>query len=110
MTAEADRDDDGRQDDVLAAEFVLGLLEPAEHQAFAQRLEREPALAAHVRFWESRFSTLDGDFAETTPPAQAWAGIERRLFAPNPNTAAAATQSWWESLVFWRGAAALAAS
>ena len=92
-TSESDR--------VLVAEYALGLLDAAEHAALARRLAAEPGLAAELRLWQVRLSSLDDEFAEAKPPAGAWPEIDRRLFGPPPGFA-----GWWNSLPLWRGLAA----
>jgi anti-sigma-K factor RskA len=93
------------EDRVLAAEYALGLLSAEERARAAARLAAEPALRADLRFWLSRLSSLDGEFAETAPPASAWAGIERQLFAGAPGQG-----RWWDSLALWRSFAGAAAA
>lgn len=88
-------------DDVLVPEFVLGLLDPAEHQLFARRLVREPGLREQVAEWRRRFEGLDASFADTRAPAANWGRIERRLFGGRT-----AGGGWWNSLPLWRAAAA----
>ena len=89
-------------DSVLAAEYALGLLPESEREAAAQRLRREPALRADLRFWLGRLSSLDDGFAEPAAPATVWAQIDRRLFASRRGV--------WESLALWRGLAGVAAA
>jgi anti-sigma-K factor RskA len=103
--SEVDHSSEPRGDDVLVPEFVLGLLDRAEHEAFARRLASEPGLRAAVREWQLRFEGLDSGFDDAAPPAAAWTGIERRLFGTQAKSA-----GWWNSLAVWRGftAAALA--
>jgi anti-sigma-K factor RskA len=91
-------------DNVLAAEYVLGLLAPDQHAAVAVRVRTTPALRADVRFWRTRLSSLDAEFVETPAPAAVWAALERRLFA------GAARAGWWNSLALWRGLSAAAAA
>ena len=84
-------------DNVLAAEYALGLLPEVEREATAARLSRDPELRAELRFWLRRFSSLDSGFAETAPPPSAWSAIERRLFASSGQR-----DGWWNSVGFWR--------
>ena len=99
-----DRDTSGiGEDDVLAAEYVLGLLAAEEHSRAAARLAAEPALRSKLLFWQRRLAGLDSEFAETAPPAAAWASIERRLFAER-------RVPWWDSLTLWRSFAGAAAA
>lgn len=72
-------DDD---DDLLAAEFVTGLLALADWNAASDRQRREPAFAARVADWENRFAELNDDYAEAPAP-NLMPQIEARLF-PKP--------------------------
>lgn len=100
----------GEQGD-LAAEYVLGVLSAAERRAAELRIEREPAFAAEVAFWEARLVGLADQVAPVAPPAEVWRRIEAKLGAPAPS---GARPSLWQSLAFWRplaiGAAAVAAA
>ncbi len=92
-------DDTPRDDDLslLAAEYVLRLLDPAEEAAVAARLARDPALAAEVAAWTNRLAGLDAEITETTPRTVVKAQLERRLFgqpAPLP---------FWQRAGLWQG-------
>ena len=79
------------QDDILAAEVALGLLEGAESDAAGHRVAADPALAARVEWWRDRFEALAGeDRAE--PGAGLWPRIEARL--PRNDNSAAQVQRW----------------
>src|SRR5262249_16799819 len=58
--------------DLIAAEYVLGVLSAEERRAVARRLAQEPALAAEVAFWEERLGGLADAVAPVTPPAATW--------------------------------------
>lgn len=65
----------GEEDDILAAEYALGLLEAAD-EAHAQRLEaRDDAFAAKVAAWSGRFDVLDS-VHPVAPPDDLWARID----------------------------------
>ena len=87
-------------DEILAAEYALGLLPEVERESAAARLRQDPAMRADLRFWLHGFSSLDIGFAETPPPATAWPAIERRLFASRRGV--------WDSLALWRSLAGVA--
>jgi len=87
----------GGHDRILAAEYVAGLLEPAERQSFQLRLNTEPALRDEVRFWEERLMPLTDEIASLTPPKSVLTSIENRIFPQ-----AATSTSWTQSLFFWR--------
>jgi len=68
---------DIQEDEALAAEYVLRLLEAEEMTAFEARLSTEPELRALVTFWEAEFAVLSDDVAEVAPPSK----LKTRLFA-----------------------------
>ena len=91
-------------DDVLAAEFVLGVLSADDRAAAARRVETEPAFARQVERWEGHFAPMASAYAPVEPPASVKAVLDRRLF-PEPQSA---KTGLWVSLAFWRGLAAAA--
>ncbi len=86
-------------DDLLAAEYVLGVLPHAERQAFAQRLARDADLQMRVAMWEQQFSPLTDEIAPVAPSAAVWRRVDARLFP------ASAQAGWWNSLLLWRSLA-----
>lgn len=89
-----------KDDELLAAEYVLGVLSHEERTAFAARIDQEPSLKARVRFWNERLATFAGDVEPVAPPSTVFAGVEGRLFATEaPKT------GWWSSLQLWRSLA-----
>jgi anti-sigma-K factor RskA len=97
---------------LVAAEYVLGVLSAQERRDVARRLEQEPALAAEVAFWEERLGGLADTVAPVTPPAAAWSRIEAVIGGGAAGAAGGA--SLWQSLAFWKSfgiaSAALAAA
>lgn len=71
------------EDDVLAAEYVLGVLDLAERAAVEMRLGREPAFAALVTRWEADFAGLNDDYPDVPAP-DLMPQIEARLFPQPP--------------------------
>jgi anti-sigma-K factor RskA len=67
--------------DLVAAEYVLGLLEGEALMEARGRVANEPAFAAAVVEWEARLAPMAEGFAEVAPPAHLWATIERALEA-----------------------------
>lgn len=94
----------GEDDQVLVAEYALGLLEGGERAAVARRIASEPVMAADLRLWRNRLATLDSEFAEASAPANLLPRIEARLFGLPAKT------GWWNSLALWRGLTAAAAA
>ncbi|MBP7952349.1 MAG: anti-sigma factor [Sphingorhabdus sp.] len=83
------------QDDIaLAGEYVLGLLDAAESASAAARAATDADFAAEVAAWRERMAaTIDS--ADETPPAKAWADIERNLPAPSQqDTGKGGTRVW----------------
>lgn len=70
----------GPEDDALAAEFVLGVLDSADHAACAIRTATDPAFAERVAAWEARFSGMNDAFEPVAPPEAVKAALDRRLF------------------------------
>jgi len=60
--------DDRDPDEVLAGEYVLGLLDGPEWRAARDRALVDAGFAARVQAWEARFAPLNAEFPETAPP------------------------------------------
>ena len=67
--------------DLVAAEYVLGLLEGRALMEARGRAATEPAFAAAVAQWEARLEPLTEGFAEVAPPEHLWESINRSLDA-----------------------------
>lgn len=66
---------------VVAGEYVLGTLAPAERAAFGARIAAERASADAVRFWERALASLAGTVADLAPPPRVWTAIAARIGA-----------------------------
>jgi anti-sigma-K factor RskA len=106
MTTIGDDIGDGSGDQSQAAEYVLGLLNAEEHAAAARRIATDPAFAAEVRQWQSRFASLDNAFEERAAPPHLLADIEARVFGAPARPSG--LRGLWENLNLWRGLAAAA--
>jgi anti-sigma-K factor RskA len=71
--------------DLLAAEFVMGVLALDQRTAAEARIKADPGFAAKVTAWENHFADLNDDYAEVPAP-EVLARTEARLF---PQTAKA---------------------
>lgn len=89
-------------DDLVAAEYVLGVLSGGERQAAAARIEAEPPFARLVDQWENRLAPLGKGYREIEPPASVKAALDKRLFG------AGKSAGFWSSLAFWRALSAAA--
>jgi anti-sigma-K factor RskA len=92
-------------DEILAAEYVIGVLPADERQAVSARIEREPAFARLVDQWEAHLAPMAGAYQPVDPPASVKSAIDRRLFSGTAAGAAAPSRGLWGSLAFWRGLA-----
>ncbi len=87
------------EDDIaLAGEYVLGLLDAAEHATVQVRLATDAAFAAEVDAWRERLASM-ADGADVAAPDRVWANIEQAL--PQPT----GQDSGRFSLRLWQGAA-----
>lgn len=130
----------GDEADILAAEFVLGLLDAPDEARAAERVRQDKDFAARVEQWRARFSELDITAPEGAAHAALLARIEHTLdsetaaAAPVKDTArvsddpamrartkvvpsGGAPQGWtvlaarlWDSLGFWRMSACAGAA
>lgn len=108
MTLAEDTGAERGGDDMIAAEYVLGVLPADERQIVARRLDVEPAFARLVDGWEVHFAPLAAAYAEVEPPAAVKAAVDRRLFASATPATEQGRAGLWSSLAFWRGLAAVA--
>lgn len=97
-------------DDLIAAEFVLGLLDAEAKRAAQAQSERDAAFAALVSSWEAYFAPWLEGIAPVDAPAALWTRIRDTLWAHElptraPAAATAAAESLWNRLGFWRGLA-----
>lgn len=68
-------------DDLLAAEYALGLLEDEELLSARGRIAREPELAAAVAKWERQIAPLLDEVAGGAPSPDLWQRIESEVNA-----------------------------
>ncbi|RAZ75175.1 anti-sigma factor [Mesorhizobium atlanticum] len=108
MTLAEDNGPERGGDDLLAAEYVLGVLPADERQIASRRIDTETAFARLVDAWEVHFAPMAAAYAAVEPPASVKVAIDRRLFASTASTSPAPGGSLWTSLAFWRGLAAAA--
>jgi anti-sigma-K factor RskA len=99
--------------DILAGEYVLGLLDPDAVREVEQALRTDADLARRVAFWEEQLLPLvEGSGPETPDPA-IWARIARDIAGLRDRRAVSIEARGraarvWRSTPFWRGATGLA--
>ncbi|MFO1236063.1 MAG: anti-sigma factor [Alphaproteobacteria bacterium] len=96
----------GSPDDLLAAEYVLGVQAADERAATARRAGTDAAFAALVAAWEARLVPLSEAVSPADVPAHLWPAIERRLgWQAAQGGAPRKPLSLWNSVGLWRGLA-----
>ena len=96
------------EDELLAAEYALGVLDGIDRATAEQRIARDRSFARQVAAWEERLAPWAAEIPDMLPAPHVWDRIAAALptQAPRP--------SLWQSLAFWRGlsfaAGALAAA
>ena len=90
--------------DVLAGEYVLGVLAAEERAAVERRLADHPELAQRIAAWHERLAPLAADLPEVTPRPQVWQQVRRSLTAVSPKHSV----PWRSRLGLWRAWAGLA--
>ncbi|TWF58466.1 anti-sigma factor [Neorhizobium alkalisoli] len=98
MSASEQSHGGGARDEVLAGEYVLGVLPAEARRRVEDRMATDRAFARIVQRWESDLSSMNEEYEPVTPPARVFADIQTRLFgaeqAPAPGL--------WNSAAFWR--------
>jgi anti-sigma-K factor RskA len=107
MSIAGDHRPDEGGDDLLAAEFVLGVLPADERAAASRRIDAEPDFSRAVERWENHFVPMASAYVPVEPPASVKAALDRRLFSQGA-TRNARSAGVWSSLTFWRGLTATA--
>lgn len=92
-----DQTPDLPDDDLLAAEHVLGVHDAATRRALTARMETDGAFAARVRDWEGRLSGLNAGYPPLPAP-DLLPAIEARLFPAPAVTPAASRAGIWRWL------------
>lgn len=93
----------------LAADYVLGTLSAGQRIDVEERLPKDAMLRTAVQQWETKLQPLTQLVEPVEPSPALWHRIENSL--PAKPRAAPATQQnglshWWNSVAFWRFAAA----
>ncbi len=103
-----DSDNNSNHEESQAFEYVLGTMRGAERDAFAAQLRSDETLAADVRYWEETLTPPADELSELPPAATTLANIQTTINNRlNRNTPAEPT-SFWEKLLPWKTATAIA--
>jgi len=103
-----DLHDDGQPPsaDILAGEYVLGVLDAAQRSEAEQRIAKDPGFARLVRQWENRLAPMLDTLGNEAVPAHVWPRIRTALGWP---AVGAGAPRAWQRTGFWQGMTALAA-
>lgn len=94
-------------DEMLAGEYVLGVLEAEQRRAVQARIDAEPLFAQRVAEWERRLGPLATSIEPIDVPGYLWPRIRQQLGWTSDERVRGGL---WRSLGFWRVLAALAAA
>jgi anti-sigma-K factor RskA len=95
---------DQPNNDILAAEYVLGALEGDERRTAEQLLATDAEFARSVAVWQERLMPLAAQVPPVAPPEDLWQRIEARISPP----ATAEIIPFHKRTRFWQGATAAA--
>lgn len=93
---------------ILAGEYVLGTLQGQERIDFEQRLQTDIRLQDEVDAWQRRLSPMLDSVEPVTPPEAVWDQISKRI--EPAETKVEATTGFWNNLSFWRNLGMITAS
>jgi anti-sigma-K factor RskA len=86
------------RDEVLAGEYVLGVLSQEDRQKVERRMRSDRQFAAIVNRWAQNLSHFNDEYEAAMPSADVFPKVERRLFDGRQRGT-----GLWHSLLFWRG-------
>lgn len=105
-TPDQDHIPDPPPTDVLAGEYVLGVLNAQQRRDAQARIARDPAFARLVEGWEQRLAAFTDEIAPVAPPAHVWPRIRTRVgWSPVEGDR---TPRAWQRVGFWQAATGLA--
>ena len=101
MTAPENKRSDRSRDEVLAGEYVLGVLPLPDRLRVEHRLRQDKAFQAIVARWQENLATFNIEYAAEAPPSWLYGAVETKLFPKSADEQARGLI--WSSLNFWRG-------
>ena len=94
-------------DDMMAAEYAIGVLSGPELESARQRAARDPEFARRIVEWQARLSQM-ADLDPIAPPVAAKAALMDRLFPEDAPVSVWRRLGLWQALTGGAVAAALA--
>ena len=101
MTTPENKRSDRSRDEVLAGEYVLGVLPLPDRLRVEHRLRQDKAFQAIVARWQENLATFNTEYAAEVPPSWLYGAVETKLFPKSADEQARGLI--WSSLNFWRG-------
>jgi anti-sigma-K factor RskA len=86
-------------DEILAGEYVMGVLSIEARKTVERRMDDDEAFLRLVERWQSDMASFDDDYKEVEPRPAVYDQIEKRLFGART---APARPSLLNSITFWR--------
>lgn len=106
MTFEDDSELMDGGDDILAAEYVVGVLSTEDRRDVSARIKHDEVFARLIDAWETRLSPLAESYRAVAPPVTVKMTIDRILFSGS-SRATTIRGRLWQNLNFWRAFAAV---
>ncbi|OAP41221.1 anti-sigma factor [Sinorhizobium glycinis] len=100
MTTQKPESGDSRRDEVIAGEYVLGVLSAEDRRKVEARMATDGDFAAMVLRWRNNLASLDSAY-ETIAPPRALPAVERRPLHGGVGD----STGLWSSVSFWRSLA-----
>ena len=101
MTTPENKRGDRSRDEVLAGEYVLGVLPLPDRLRVEHRLRDDKAFQAIVARWQENLASFNTEYAAEAPPSWLYGAVEAKLF--NKGAPEQPKALIWSSLTFWRG-------
>lgn len=108
MSSPNQSEGDRARDEVLAGEYVLGVLSPEGRARVEARMRRDRAFAAIVARWEQNLAPIDDEYEALAPPDFIVPMVERRMIAARQKSFSRPSRfgplfgSLWGSIGLWR--------
>lgn len=96
---------DESHDEIIAGEYVLGVLSLEDRRRVESRIETDRLFATRVRRWQDNLESLDESYGEQHPPPLVFTSIEARLFGQTRPQSSSLLGTLWDSVALWRGLA-----
>lgn len=84
-------EDDTLEEEMLAAEYALGLLSPQEAAAFEVLLSEDAVMRSVYARWATDFASIAVDIPDAAPPEDMLTRIKQQIFVPQVDDAGFAT-------------------